>query len=457
MEIITMLTKTLTFGLGTIFGFTKKDGTLTPFSDEQRKTIYSAIPGLFRDFGRICNYTASLFYSSRVLKVDLEKFEMNKGYLKIVAKLGMKTPLNGLVLNQAYGVVNAHFAGEHGKKLMGSGESVLPTHRMDGTHPLYFHKNAVKIFELGGDCHIAYHVFSESWAKENGVPAWLAFKIKLKPRDLTGREQIARVVSGEWPHGGGQIVRNRRPNGPKYVMHLSVSYEPQPYKELSETTVMGLDLGVTTPAAVHFRTGGEPQKWAMCVGNGRVMLAARGSVRGEIVRLLRALKRKDSPIRGHDRDEAMKRLRDLRKKEQRIMKTASQTLAALIADLAKRNGAKVWQMEKLTSEIKEDKPWLARNWAPGMLTDAIRWQAVQVGADLRFINPRYTSQRCGSCGHISAANRPKGKKGASVFECVKCGHKDHADKNAARNISILEIEKLIEENVKKVPNGTVGS
>jgi len=251
-------------------------------------------------------------------------------------------------------------------------------------------------------------------------------------------------------------VRNKRSNGPRYLMHLVVKYEPEPYKTLTPGTIMGIDLGVTTPAAVHFRTDGNPAKWAVCIGNGRMMLNARGIVRGEIVRLLKGLKRKDSPLQGAARDAAMNRLRVLRKQERRIMKTASQKVAAQIADHAKRNGAGIWQMEKITGEIKEDKPWLARNWAPGMLIDAIRWQAQQNGAELRFLNPYKTSQRCSKCGHIAPENRPKGKKKASFFECVACGYTDHADKNAARNLSTEGIEQVIAEAVK-VPNGTGGA
>lgn len=46
------------------------------------------------------------------------------------------------------------------------------------------------------------------------------------------------------------------------------------------------------------------------------------------------------------------------------------------------------------------------------------------------VNPAYTSQICNSCGHSSRMNRLSQDK----FECVSCGHTDHADINAAKNI-----------------------
>jgi IS605 OrfB family transposase len=169
------------------------------------------------------------------------------------------------------------------------------------------------------------------------------------------------------------------------------------------------------------------------------------------VRLLRALKRKDSPIQGPAREAAKAKLRGLRKQERRLMKTASQKVAAQIAEQAKRNGAGIWQIEELSKNIKDDS-WLARNWAPGLLLDAIRWQAEQLGAELKFVNPAYTSQMCSKCSYIdkNKLNRPKGKKKAAYFECQSCGYKDHADKNAARNLSDTEVEKRIELSQNQV-------
>ena len=46
------------------------------------------------------------------------------------------------------------------------------------------------------------------------------------------------------------------------------------------------------------------------------------------------------------------------------------------------------------------------------------------------VDPKYTSQRCNKCGHIEKDNR----KEQAEFECLACGHQNHADKNAARNV-----------------------
>ena len=59
-----------------------------------------------------------------------------------------------------------------------------------------------------------------------------------------------------------------------------------------------------------------------------------------------------------------------------------------------------------------------------------RQKAAASGAAVVLVDPRFTSQQCRVCGHIASANR----ESQAVFRCVECGHADHADVNAARNI-----------------------
>lgn len=71
---------------------------------------------------------------------------------------------------------------------------------------------------------------------------------------------------------------------------------------------------------------------------------------------------------------------------------------------------------------------LASAW--GALATRTEQKAVASGAAVVFVNPRFTSQQCHVCGHIAAGNR----ESQAVFRCQQCGHTDHADANAAKNI-----------------------
>lgn len=54
----------------------------------------------------------------------------------------------------------------------------------------------------------------------------------------------------------------------------------------------------------------------------------------------------------------------------------------------------------------------------------------ELGVTVTTVNAAYTSQECHRCGYIDSKNR----KSQSLFECKCCGHKQHADINAAQNI-----------------------
>jgi putative transposase len=66
----------------------------------------------------------------------------------------------------------------------------------------------------------------------------------------------------------------------------------------------------------------------------------------------------------------------------------------------------------------------------GQLVAMIFYKAESAGRTVVTVDPRYTSQTCAECGHVEARNRVS----QAVFRCLSCGHEDHADRNAARNI-----------------------
>ena len=63
-----------------------------------------------------------------------------------------------------------------------------------------------------------------------------------------------------------------------------------------------------------------------------------------------------------------------------------------------------------------------------------------------FVNPKYTSQQCPICGHISKNNRIT----QEIFCCEKCYHNDNADINAAINIKNRVAIKNYKNNLMKL-------
>jgi putative transposase len=66
----------------------------------------------------------------------------------------------------------------------------------------------------------------------------------------------------------------------------------------------------------------------------------------------------------------------------------------------------------------------------GQLLAFIAYKAEDAGRQVIAIDPRHTSQRCARCGHTARENRLT----QAEFRCQVCGHRAHADINAAQNI-----------------------
>ncbi len=66
----------------------------------------------------------------------------------------------------------------------------------------------------------------------------------------------------------------------------------------------------------------------------------------------------------------------------------------------------------------------------GEIRRQLSYKADRRGGILFEVDPRNTSRCCRMCGHTSAENRAT----QALFACVGCGHREHADTHASRNI-----------------------
>jgi len=87
-------------------------------------------------------------------------------------------------------------------------------------------------------------------------------------------------------------------------------------------------------------------------------------------------------------------------------------------------GSRVAQKSGLNRSI------LRNGW--GELERQLSYKLAWSGGELRKVPAHYTSQMCAECGHVHSENRDK-----EQFLCLECGHSDHADINAAKNILAL--------------------
>jgi IS605 OrfB family transposase len=69
-------------------------------------------------------------------------------------------------------------------------------------------------------------------------------------------------------------------------------------------------------------------------------------------------------------------------------------------------------------------------WAFRQLRSFVEYKAALAGVPVVAVDPRNTSRACNQCGHCDQGNR----RSRDHFACLRCGHSEDADLNAARNI-----------------------
>ncbi|MBE9004470.1 transposase [Fortiea sp. LEGE XX443] len=127
---------------------------------------------------------------------------------------------------------------------------------------------------------------------------------------------------------------------------------------------------------------------------------------------------------------AKRRLKAMSGREKRFMKDTNHCVSK---KLANQPGIAVFVLEDLSSirtqrRGKKMNKWLG-GWAFYQQEQFLAYKAEALGKRVVHQDPRYTSQKCNICKHIRRTNRHK-----SRFHCKNCGHRTHADLNAAKNV-----------------------
>jgi putative transposase len=105
-----------------------------------------------------------------------------------------------------------------------------------------------------------------------------------------------------------------------------------------------------------------------------------------------------------------------------LEKLAVRSMVRSAAGTVAKPGRRVRQKAGLNRSI------LDQGW--GMFRTMLAYKLAERGGRLIEVPAAYTSQTCAECGLIDAGSRVSQAR----FVCTGCGHKAHADTNAARNI-----------------------
>ncbi len=268
-------------------------------------------------------------------------------------------------------------------------------------------------------------------------------KLDLSTRDSDGRNLLPRIFL---PKVGWVKVRLsrqimgdlRNATVTRKAGRWAVSLQTE--REISEPVLLtssevGMDLGVVSFATTSSGTRIHPSPELVAV-----LKRAEKTLAWEQRKLSRKFrkgpksqnfrKQKRRVARAHERVANM-RLDFLHKTSTMIGETQA---IVYVEDLKIRNmtrsarGTRETPGRNVRQKSGLNRSLLSQGW--GIFLSLLEYKLVRLGGRLVRVDPRNTSRACFVCGHVSKENRPD----QATFQCVSCGHADHADVNAAKNV-----------------------
>jgi IS605 OrfB family transposase len=195
-------------------------------------------------------------------------------------------------------------------------------------------------------------------------------------------------------------------------LHVVVTV-PAPKIEPTDE-VIGVDLGLTQPAVTSTGRFLGKKAWR--------------NVEARRFKLRRMLQKAGTKS-------AKRRLKRMRRKQARFRRDCDHVLSKQIIQAAPPGGTVVLEnLRHLRGRVKTRHGRQARRlhgWSFDQLRSFVEYKAEERGVTVSVVDPRATSQRCPSCGHVARNNR----RSRSWFQCRACGYQAHADLVGARNVA----------------------
>lgn len=309
--------------------------------------------------------------------------------------------------------------------------------------PIYLKNSSYKIYKGNNRYEINCAMFNKSMDLKH-----LTFSID----KLDGNKKVTlnKLINGVYKQGSAQIVRN---NKGKWCMLISFEFEAE-NKNLNKNRVVGIDVGIINSLTMQIWDDNLKEwdriAWNKCVLDGRELIHLRQKIQARRIALLKnsKLASENRGKAGHGKIKRLESINTINKKIENFRDTLNHKYSKYVVDFAIKNSCGFIQMEDLSGYGKDVNITLLKNWSYYDLQQKIKYKAMEKGISVKFINPYCTSLRCSRCGNISKENRDC-KNNQAKFKCTACGCEENADINAAKNISLPNIENVIKEQIKK--------
>lgn len=265
---------------------------------------------------------------------------------------------------------------------------------------------------------VAYQSFFKGggfpkWAKKHKYKSILFKDVKLTQHGFKlPKLGEVKVHKDRMPSGKLKTATVIKEHNAFYVC-VTFAYQSENLYPVSENQAVGIDMGLS---------------YFLVDSNGRFVENQKHTKKYERKLKIknRALARKK---KGSNR--FIRTKNELNKLHHKIANTRKDFLHKESLNLIKSNSVIVCEDLKVKNMVKFgnlSKHIFDVSWSS--FFSMLEYKAASFEKEFIKVNPKYTSQKCNCCGHISSENRLSQEK----FSCTNCGHQQNADLNAAKNI-----------------------
>lgn len=291
--------------------------------------------------------------------------------------------------------------------------------------------------------------FNMEGLKKYGYKVGHKFEFQIDKIDNNKKATINKIINAEYKQGSAQISISKKG---KIELIISFGFEKEIDKPLNPNKTLGIDLGIVNTATM-IAYDSELEKydyfsWKLNVIDGSELIKFRQKYYNLRREMGIASKCVGEGRIGHGYKTKLNTVNKVKNKVANFVDTINHKYSKYIVDLAVKNGCGVIQMEDLSGATANTSEKFLKDWSYYDLQNKIEYKAKEQGIEVKKVNPKYTSKRCSKCGNIHDDNRDC-KNNQAKFKCVVCGYEENADINAAKNIAIPNIDKIIDVYIKE--------
>ncbi|MGL5939692.1 MAG: RNA-guided endonuclease InsQ/TnpB family protein [Waterburya sp.] len=230
----------------------------------------------------------------------------------------------------------------------------------------------------------------------------------------------------DWKTTSADLFRDRQG---KWWLHIVKQTNSPEFTATDEVT--GVDLGEINPATDNRGNFYGNPEWK--------------KIKDKTFELRRRLQSKGTKS-------AKRHLKKISGRQKRFRRDCDHVLAKRLVQSVNSGATIVFEdLTNIRGSAKKRKVQRRRfhSWSFKQFQNFVTYKAERKGVLVEYVDPRFTSQKCSNCGHISRSNRPS----QAVFCCRQCSYSNHADINASLNIRSDYLKQRAAVNQPTVATG----